>query len=80
MELWFLEADPQMGFVKAGYSVKGKRYVSLVCSQAGRLYVSSGAKITGDHSLHWFSEEQTAAYNSFIGGQDWAVEFKEAIQ
>ena len=59
--------------------MNGKRFVSLVCSQASRLYVNTGAKITGDLVLHWFSGEQTAAYNAFIEGQSWAVEFKEGI-
>ena len=68
-----------MGFVKAGYTVNGKRYATLVCSQAGRLYVTTGSKITGDLVFHWFSEEQTAAFNKYCEGSDWSVEYKEGI-
>lgn len=79
VKIWYFEGDPEMGFVKAGYTVNGKRYVSLVWSQAGQLYVSTGAKITGDLVFHWFSEKQTAAYKAFCEGSKWAVEFKEGI-
>ena len=79
MKIWYFSADPETGLVKAGYTVDGQRHNSLVCIQGGRLYVRTGAKFTGDLALHWFSEEQTAAYQQFIKGPSWAVEFRGGI-
>ena len=79
MKIYFFEAEPATGFVRAGYTVEGKRYLSLVMSQDGRLYVTTGARITNDLCFHWFSDAQTAAYQSFCKGSRYSVEYKEAI-
>lgn len=80
MKIWFFEGDPETGLIKAGYTVNGKRFVSLVWSQAGQLFVNTGAKITGDLQRHDFSAAQTAAYREFISGKSWSVEYKEGVQ
>lgn len=79
MKIWFFEGDPETGFVKAGYTVNGKRFASLVWSQAGQLFVTTGARITGDLQRHNFTPAQTAAYNAFIEGGAWSVEYKEGV-
>lgn len=79
LKIWFFEADPETGHIKAGYTVNGKRHVSLVWSQAGSLYVRTGAKITGDLQRHDFSAAQSEAYRAFVAGKGWSVEFEEGI-
>ena len=79
MKIWFFEADPETSLIRAGYTVKGKRFVSLVCSQGGVLYVRTGAKITGDLQHHIFSPAQIKAFRTFESGTDWSVEFREGV-
>lgn len=79
MNIYVFAADPELGFVTAYFTVNGQRHKGLVMSQAGRLYVRTGATITHDLQRHNFSATQTAAYNSFVSGEDWSVEYKEGI-
>ena len=79
MKIWFFEADPEMGGTKAGYTVDGKRYVSLVWEQAGQLYVTTGKRITGDLRRHDFSPAQAAAFKEFCESSSWSVDYKEGI-
>lgn len=79
MKIWFFQTDPKTGLTSAGYTVDGKRYVSLVWSQAGQLFVTTGARITGDLRQHDFTPAQTAAYKEYCEGSAWSVEYKEGI-
>ena len=75
--LYFLEvADPLTNFgIKAGFKYNGKRYISLVTSQNGTYFVTTGAKTTHDFSRHQLSSDQTAAVEAFKQSSDYAVEF-----
>lgn len=79
MKIWYFEADPEMGWTKAGYTVDGKRYTSLVWEQAGQLYVITGKAITGDLRRHNFTPAQAAAFEEFCKGSSWSVEYMEGV-
>lgn len=79
MRIWYFSANPGMGWITAGYTVNGRRFRSLVWSQAGQMFVTTGAKISGDLQRHNFTPDQTAAYNAFIKSGAWSVEYKEGI-
>lgn len=73
----FLEvADPLTNYgIKAGFKHNGKRYISLVTSQNGVYFVTTGAKATHDFTRHELSSDQTAAVEAFKNSSDYAVEF-----
>ena len=77
IKLHFLEvADPVTGFgIRAGFTYNGKRYISLVASQNGTYFVTTGAKATNDFSRHELSAEQAAAVETFKESPEYAVEF-----
>jgi len=79
MRIYAFAADPAMGYVTAYFTVNGKRESGLVCSQAGKLHVSTGAAITHNLQRHDFSAEQTAAYNAFCKGREFSVDYEEGI-
>lgn len=79
MKIWYFSVYPGTNWITAGYTVNGKRYASIVWNQAGRLYVRTGAEITNDLVFHWFSEEQTAAFNEYCNSSSWSIEYKEGI-
>lgn len=74
--LYFLEvADPLTNFgIKAGFKYNGKRYISLVTSQNGKYFVTTGAKATHDFTRHELSPEQAAAVEAFKESPEYAVE------
>ena len=81
IKLHFLEvADPVTGFgIRAGFTYNGKRYLDLITSQAGVLFVSTGAAYTHDLERHQLSESQSAAVDAFIASNDFAVEYAAPI-
>ena len=81
IKLHFLEvADPVTGFgIRAGFTYNGKRCLSLVTSQAGILFVDTGAAYTHDLEWHQLSEAQSAAVEAFTASKDFAVEYPAPI-
>ena len=82
IKLHFLEvADPVTGFgIRAGFTYNGKRYLSLVTSQNGARFVSTGAAYTHNLTRHQLSEVQSAAVEAFAASNDFAVEYAAPIQ
>ena len=82
IKLHFLEvADPVTGFgIRAGFTYNGKRYLSIVTSQSGALFVRSGAACAHDLTRHQLSEAQIAAVEAFTASGDFAVEYAATIQ
>ena len=69
-------ADPLTNFgIHAGFKYNGKRYVSLVTSQNGDYFVTTGAKATHDLCRHKLSAGQIAAVEAFKESEDYSVEF-----
>ena len=79
MKIWYFSVYPGMNWITVGYTVNGKRFTSLVWSQAGQLFVNTGAKITNDLQRHNFTPAQTAAYNAFIKSGAYSVEYEEGV-
>ena len=77
VKLYFLEWEN--GFLKAGFTYNGKRYLSLVISQAGRRFVRSGAAITHNLELHTLSIAQNAAVEAFASSNELAAEYAAPI-
>lgn len=77
IKLYFLEWES--GFVKAGFTYNGKRYISLIRSHSGKRYVRSGAAITHNLELHQLSPEQSDAVEAFVASNEYAVEFPAPI-
>lgn len=71
IKLYFLELES--GLVKAGFTYNGKRYISLVASQNGALFVISG------EAVHKLSGHQSAAVDAFVSSGDFAVEYAAPI-
>ena len=79
MKIYSFAIDPETGIIFAYYTVNGKRFRSIVCSQAGRNYVRTGSKVGGDLELHFFNDAQNAAFNSFLSSADFSIDYSEAI-
>ena len=77
IKLYFLEWEN--GLVKAGFTYNGKRYLSLVTSQNRTRFVRSGAAITRNLEQHQLSEAQSAAVDTFIASNDFAVGYTAPI-
>lgn len=78
IKLYFLELEN--GLIKAGFTYNGKRYLSLVTSQNGARFVSTGAAYTHDLERHQLSEAQSAAVEAFKASDEYAVEYAAPIQ
>ena len=77
IKLYFLEWEN--GLVKAGFTYNGKRYISLVTSQGGALFVRSGEARTHNLTRHQLSQAQSAAVEAFAASNDFAVEYAAPI-
>lgn len=75
--LYYLNvADPLTNFgINAGFKYNGKRYISLVTSQNGDYFVTTGAKSTHDFYRHKLSAEQIAAVEAFKESAEYSVDF-----
>lgn len=82
IKLHFLEvADPVTGFgILAGFTYNEKRYLSLVTSQNGTFYVSTGSAAKHDLLLHRLSDKQISAAYDFLMSDEYAVEYAAPIQ
>lgn len=78
MKIFFFEID-ESGLLKAGYSVDGRRHISLIWSQAGKSFVKTGAAITHDLKRHNFTDAQEAALNSFLASDARTVDYTGGI-
>lgn len=65
MKIHSFEID-ESGLLKACYTVDGRRYKSLIWSQAGKSFVKTGAAITHDLRRHNFTEAQEIALTAFL--------------
>ena len=50
----------------ANYTLNGKEMQSPIWEQDGMIYINTGSKITKDLERHFFTKEQTLAYNNFV--------------
>ena len=77
IKLYFLEFEN--GFVKAGFTYNGKRYVSLVTNQNKDRFIRSGNCRTRNLEQHQLSPDQSAAVEAFLASNDYAVEYPTPI-
>ena len=69
MKIYFFERDPETGIIKAGYTLNGKRHLSLVCdSESDKPYVATNER-------HYFNEAQTAAFREWHVSGAWSIEY-----
>jgi len=78
MKIYFFKID-KSGLLEAGYSVDGRRYKSLILSQAGKSFVCTGSAITHDRKRHDFTEAQEIALNTFLNSDAKTVRIADGI-
>ena len=78
MTIYFLTLN-DTGTIQVGFKVNGTRYLGLLWSQGGKMYVRTGSKRDGDLQRHWLSDSQQKKCAAFIESAANNVEWWEGI-